>query len=415
MFAILASIGGPLLVQAAPHDAHSSGLSDPLPPTSTQGTRVTFVGTQVRLSMNGVTRTVATDTAARLNPLFAQLASVSPNGATLLYVTGIGEDMRDTIFTTVNLRTLRKQVIAKLGNTFWIHAPRWSPDSTQILYARENLTTFAPQLWVLNANGTNQRLVMTGGALTHYSFEGRMNKAPSWSADGKSITFFDSAYTPKTQWTVSLATGARTASAITQPDCPVTPGHDSVQPMCYYGPGCWNVPIYAQNNQYYSNDLMKSANQSIGGYGCALTSLTMLFDYNGSTVGDPRGMNNCLSPWGYADGLNWYGAQVNPPNGPGCDRYTTNFISRPGFSWSTLDSYLKSGWPVIVGICYDGSTCNQTHFFVVVYGDGSHNEANYYINDPWNGVQVQMSAYAGDYLNVMVLYQKASGTGSPCE
>lgn len=62
---------------------------------------------------------------------------------------------------------------------------------------------------------------------------------------------------------------------------------------------------------------MQSANQTIGNDGCALTALTMLFDYNGSTVGNPGGMANCLNPWGYADPVTWVGAQTNPPNGPG--------------------------------------------------------------------------------------------------
>lgn len=426
---IVGALASPLVAQAAPRSVSSvsPGVSagTSLVAVGAQafaGARVTFSANQVRLTINGTTRTVATDTPARLDPLFAQLATVSPDGSTLLYVTGDGESMQNATFTTVNLTTLHRQVIAQLGNTFWIHAPRWSPDSKSIAYGRENLATYAPELWVMDATGAHQRLVATGGSLTHRSFEGREANAPSWSADGKSLVFYDSAYKPQTQWSVSVATGARSSVALqtaagASPSCPSAPtGGDSIRPLCYYGPGCWNVPIYAQNNQYYSNDLMKSANQTIGGYGCALTSLTMLFDYFGSTVGDPRGMNNCLSPWGYADGLNWYGAQVNPPNGPGCDRYTTNFISMPGFSWSNLNYYLQHGWPVIVGICYDGSTCNSTHFFVVVYGDGSNNEANYYIDDPWNGVQQQMSAYAGDHLGWTVLYQSASGTHSPpCE
>jgi hypothetical protein len=106
---------------------------------------------------------------------------------------------------------------------------------------------------------------------------------------------------------------------------------------------------------------------------------------------------------------------VNPPSGPGCDKYTTNYINSVAFSWSTLDIYLKAGHPVIVGICYDGPTCHDTHFFVVVGGDGSHNEANYYVNNPASGSTVAMSTYAGTHLNVMELYQPAGGTWPACE
>jgi Papain-like cysteine protease AvrRpt2 len=94
-------------------------------------------------------------------------------------------------------------------------------------------------------------------------------------------------------------------------------------------------------------------------------------------------------------------------------RYTTNFISMPGFSWSDLNSYLRQVWPVIVGICYDGSTCNSTHFFVVVYGDGSNNEANYWINDPGNGQVEAMNTYQGDYLGWTALYQWGMGPTRP--
>lgn len=139
----------------------------------------------------------------------------------------------------------------------------------------------------------------------------------------------------------------------------------------------------------------------------------MLFDYYGSTVGDPRGMNNCLGQ--YADLLNWYMAQVNPPNGPGCDRGTTNYIGGGAFSWTNVDTYLRAGHPVIAEICYDGSTCGNTHFFVIVGGDGSHIESHYWINDPASGQTVLMSTYAGTYLNYEVLYQPAGGSWGACE
>jgi hypothetical protein len=183
------------------------------------------------------------------------------------------------------------------------------------------------------------------------------------------------------------------------------------------------VPIYYQNQQYYSNDVMLSAGETIGNAGCALTSLTMLFDYFQSidghaTIGDPRGMNNCLSPWGYADGLNWVGAQVNPSSGPGCDHYTSNWISQAGFDWPTLDSYLRSGWPVIVGGCWNAATsCWPTHWVVVIGGNGSDIASNYWINNPAYGATNNMQGLinTGFTFKWMSLYQNGAGTGSPCE
>lgn len=396
-----------IIVQAAPSPAHQQDF---------RGALATFVGNQVRLTTtSGITVSVATDDATRMNPLFTQLASVSPDGNRLLYVTGDTEAMRNAVVTVVNLKSFVKQNIANLGDSFWIHAPLWSPDSSHILYVLQNTTTLAPEVWVMTATGADRRLAASGGALTHTSLEGFAALAPRWSTDGSSIVFDDSAYRPTTQWSVSLATGAHTAQ-VSPKLCTTATRAGDVAPFCGGGSICY-VPVYYQNNQSWSGDIMQSGGDTIGNAGCALTALTMLFDYNGSTVGNPGGMNNCLSPWGYAEPLNWYGAQVNPPNGPGCDRYTTNWIEQVGFSWSTLNSYLNSGWPVILGGCWDAPTCNQTHWIVVTGGDGSDNPGAYMVNDPWQGeaTSLAMLTNRGFTMEWLSLYQKASGPGSPCQ
>jgi hypothetical protein len=369
------------------------------------GATVQFVGNEVRLTLNGATRVVATDDPARLDPLFAQFAVVSPDAKTLVYLTASGEDFLNTSFTKVNLSTLAKSVIAKFPSNYWVHAPRWSSDSKHLAYVMQDPRTGVPQVWIMDAGGNHAHMVATGGALTAHSMEGFLANAPSWSADDKSIVFYDSAFQPTQQWVVSVAIGARTSIA-----------SSGVRPYSCVG-GCrlCSLPDYKQSGQSYSNVVMQYGGDTIGAAGCALVTLTDLFDYYGSTVGNPGGMANCLNPWQYADPVNWSGAVVNPPSGPGCDKYTTNYINSVAFSWSTLDIYLKAGHPVIVGICYDGTTCHDTHFFVVVGGDGSHNEANYYVNDPASGSTVAMSTYAGTHLNVMELYQPAGGTWPACE
>lgn len=189
-------------------------------PKGYQGTTVRYVGNQVQLALNGTTTTVATDNPKRLDPMFAQLASVSPDGWTLLYVTADSEDMSNTALTTVNLKTQHTQVIASFGHSFWVYAPRWAPDGSRILYTQQS-TTFNPQLWVMNATGAKAHMVTTGGPLTHTSYEGRVDRKPQWSADGKSIIFYESAYKPTKQWTVNVATGAvSNAAGVTPTSCP---------------------------------------------------------------------------------------------------------------------------------------------------------------------------------------------------
>lgn len=259
----------------------------------------------------------------------------------------------------------------------------------------------------MDATGAHQRLAYAGSNFTHHSMEGYEKNAPDWSLDGKSLFFFDNAMTPTVKWTVSLPSGTAAPTTLVTPKACI--GCGGGQPLCH-------LPLYWQRYQAWSGIVMQSRGDTIGAAGCALTSLTMLFDYYGSTVGDPGGMANCLNPWGYADWLNWQGAQVNPPGGPGCDRYTTNFISSQAFDWPTVDSYLRAGHPPIAQVCIDayGQKCYYTHWFVIVSGDGSGNINGYLINDPDDGNLDGMNKYASWYVNWMVLYQPASGSWPAC-
>jgi TolB protein len=64
--------------------------------------------------------------------------------------------------------------------------PRWSPDGQQIVFVsfRDKILSsvgfFSPMIYVMNANGSNQRRITSGGG----SYGG-----PSWSPDGKLIAF----------------------------------------------------------------------------------------------------------------------------------------------------------------------------------------------------------------------------------
>ncbi|MGH8674392.1 MAG: TolB family protein, partial [Burkholderiales bacterium] len=74
-----------------------------------------------------------------------------------------------------------QRVLTRGSNPSWF--PAWSPDGTRLLFARD-VREFAgggdvPQIWIVNADGTGARLLVTGG----------MSLAGSWSADGKRIAY----------------------------------------------------------------------------------------------------------------------------------------------------------------------------------------------------------------------------------
>jgi len=71
-----------------------------------------------------------------------------------------------------------QRVITQGPNPSWF--PAWSPDGTRLLFARELAGGGGiPQLWIMNADGSEARVLVAGG----------MSLAGSWSADGKRIAY----------------------------------------------------------------------------------------------------------------------------------------------------------------------------------------------------------------------------------
>jgi Tol biopolymer transport system component len=58
----------------------------------------------------------------------------------------------------------------------------WSPDGTRIVYAHVNPTTKVSEIWVMNADGSNQHLLVTPA-------EGLGDFNPNWSPDGTRVAF----------------------------------------------------------------------------------------------------------------------------------------------------------------------------------------------------------------------------------
>lgn len=62
--------------------------------------------------------------------------------------------------------------------------PAWSPDGTQIAFARLNLSTSNTDIWVMNADGTGAHGVFTASGGSDFG-------QPNWSPDGTRIAFAD--------------------------------------------------------------------------------------------------------------------------------------------------------------------------------------------------------------------------------
>ncbi|HSR25370.1 MAG TPA: hypothetical protein VLW53_17575, partial [Candidatus Eisenbacteria bacterium] len=143
------------------------------------------------------------------------------------------------------------------------------------------------------------------------------------------------------------------------------------------------VPVLSQNDPSWRNQIMQAGGDPIGGFGCALTSTTMLLNYYGAVL-SPSDLNACLGPG--ADPISWSSA-------PACTAGRVGGGIRNDFSWDLLDAFLKVGKPVIVGMVR-GLT--GMHFVVVTRGGGGEADS-YHITDPWDGSTVKT---LGSYTNV---------------
>ena len=65
-------------------------------------------------------------------------------------------------------------------------SPNWSPDAKQIAFTSNRDSDGKPKIWVMNADGSNQREIANSGITTGSPF---YNLHPAWSPDGTKILF----------------------------------------------------------------------------------------------------------------------------------------------------------------------------------------------------------------------------------
>ena len=143
----------------------------------------------------------------------------------------------------------------------------------------------------------------------------------------------------------------------------------------------------------------KTGYVTVGKCGCTLTSAAMVFNTYGAST-NPSQLSDCMNtsacPYAWATGAT-------------CSQGKAKLVSRPGFSWATLDQQLNQNHrPILLGMCKKGTcqydydndpeTYSQTHWVVVLNGQGS-DPANYRIHDPALkcGANIPLSTRSGDW------------------
>ncbi|MFL5319872.1 MAG: LysM peptidoglycan-binding domain-containing protein [Myxococcaceae bacterium] len=142
-----------------------------------------------------------------------------------------------------------------------------------------------------------------------------------------------------------------------------------------------SVPRYSQGDARWGYRTL-GHNYTIRSAGCAMTATAMAISKISGNPIDPGQLDAYLDSHGgyYGDGLVWDVAA----------RSRGLHASKPGWSISTIDSQLKQGRPVVIGVDYhsgSGGGANGTDHWVTVTGRGVDNAGHVYysINDPNGG------------------------------
>lgn len=365
-------------------------------------------------------RVLHTEPAAVLPGLFDSLLALSDDNSRIAYVTANNESMDDAHLWEINVSApAQPRELAHVATGFWAVRPVWSSDNRQVAFLALDPTLAAQhktelELWIAGANG-GLRQISSLPQLQPEDFYGDHKVPMCWATDNRTVIFdgVSGQSLASGQASVTTLTGVTTVSGaaasatvasahvvigppiVVQADAPasteprlqvqVNTLTGSVQvvpavaksPPAAFNTGTPNrptgsacaMPVFSQNDPAWRFDLMHSAGDQIGNYGCALTSTSMVLNYYGARM-TPAALNACLK--GSADPLYWTQA-------PGCTNGLVNGGSRVNFSWPSLDQDLSRG-PAIVGMLR-GQT--GMHFVVVTAGGGG-NAANYAVTDPWD-------------------------------
>ncbi|GEM_PF-6115930 len=157
-----------------------------------------------------------------------------------------------------------------------------------------------------------------------------------------------------------------------------------------------NVPLFNQLDSRWASVKLGFSNLTIGGYGCALTSKAMVFNYYLPNFTDPKRLNSYLKNHnGYVSSglIKWN--NCGTPSG-------VSYGGSVPISRSVISQKLNQGSP-LVGQVYK---VRMPMHFVVLTGES---DDNFLINDPWQGIKTSLEK-RNYHLVRAHLYQKKGKT-----
>jgi hypothetical protein len=353
----LVAVGGYTLVASRPHvSVASSAQRCGNQPSKLASLFSDGQTTMIRLSNPDYTdmHVLRTEPANALSGMFDPLLALSGDDKRLAYVTASDELLDDAHIEYIDVANPSTPTeLAAVPSGLWVVKPAWSPDKRKLAFIKLNQTAGSPdqfELWT--ADTSIQPVVASKEAdVVADNFTNGHSASICWTADGRVVLVPSAA--------IELPSPSPSATS-TSPAGSASPGT---------GSPC-GVPIFSQNDPAWRALVMQNDKDSIGGYGCALTSTAMLLNYYGSAL-TPAQLNSCLG--GGADPIAWKSV-------PTCTNGLVSGGDRIDFTWTDLDALLASGRPAIVGLI-GGST--GSHFVVVTSGGGGLAQS-YRITDPWD-------------------------------
>ena len=153
-----------------------------------------------------------------------------------------------------------------------------------------------------------------------------------------------------------------------------------------------NVPILGQRDSRWASQRLGTVDgTTIGGEGCLITCCCMVALYYGKDMTPDKFDNWLTDNGGYvqgnlynSDALTWYYGDIKHDSTVMCQ-------STPA-PLDRIDESLKNGFPVIIGVNFNQTGNDPTHFVVIV---GRMDDGTYIINDPWFQDQVFLTARYG--------------------